>query len=221
MAAGATYIETDVHGSADGVAVISHDPDLTRVAGRDVRVNQLTMAELRKVELGSGQHFCSLAEVLEALPDAFFNIDIKSSDAILPTIGAVTSAGAASRVLVTSFSDERRRATIAGLPGVVTSASARSFISALIWAKLGVQFMVTRALRDLDAVQVPQRAYGIRVITAHTVRAFHAAHVEVHAWTINDPVEMSRLFDLGVDGIITDRVDMGLNLLKERAASRT
>ena len=41
--AGAQYVETDVHVSHDGIAVVSHDPSLNRVAGRDVEVAKLTM----------------------------------------------------------------------------------------------------------------------------------------------------------------------------------
>ena len=82
--AGATHLETDVHASADGVAVISHDPDLGRVAGRSVNVGQLTMPELRRVDLGHGQGFCSLAEALDAFPQARFNIDIKDEASAAP-----------------------------------------------------------------------------------------------------------------------------------------
>ena len=51
LSAGATHLETDIHVSADDVAVIAHDPGLGRVARRDVQVSQLTMPELRRIEL--------------------------------------------------------------------------------------------------------------------------------------------------------------------------
>ncbi|MGN6759754.1 MAG: glycerophosphodiester phosphodiesterase, partial [Leifsonia sp.] len=77
LSVGATHLETDIHVSADGVAVIAHDPDLARVAGREVQVGQLTMPELRRIDLGHGQGFCSLAEALDAFPEARCNIDVK------------------------------------------------------------------------------------------------------------------------------------------------
>lgn len=214
MAAGASYIETDVHASADGIAVIAHDPDLKRVAGRDVRVGQLTIAELRRVDLGHGQAFCSLAEALDAFPDARFNIDIKSMDAVAPTIDAVTAARAIPRVLVTSFSDRRRRLAVAGLPGVATSASAGSFLGALIAGKLRSAALVRRALRGVVAVQVPERALGLRVTTERMLAQLHAASVEMHVWTINDPERMRELLELGVDGIVTDRADLALEVVR-------
>src|SRR5690606_13589835 len=55
LSVGADYIETDVHASSDRVSVIAHDETLSRVAGRPVRVDHLTMAELRRVDLGEGQ----------------------------------------------------------------------------------------------------------------------------------------------------------------------
>lgn len=216
LAVGAEYLETDVHASADGVAVVSHDPDLSRLAGRRVLVGQLTMNELRHIKLDSGQGFSSLAEVLDAFPDARFNIDIKTADATAPAAEAILAAGATDRVLVTSFSEPRRRATVALLPGVATSASSPTVISALLWAKLGIVPMVRRSLRGINALQVPRRQFGIAVVTPRTVRQFHAAGVEVHVWTVNDPVEMSTLLDFGVDGIITDRADIALPLVQGR-----
>lgn len=217
IAAGVDYIETDVHASADGVAMIAHDPDLKRTAGRDVRVAQLTKAELRRLDLGEGQHLPSLAEVLDGFPETRFNIDIKSPDAVEPTVRAILDLDAVDRVLVSSFDERRRRAAVDRLPGVATSASSTRFLEALAAAKIGAAGGVRRALRGIHAVQIPERALRVSTITPRTVAAFHAADVEVHVWTINDPDRMRSLLDLGVDGIVTDRADLALQVVEGRA----
>lgn len=216
IAVGVTHIETDVHASRDGVAVISHDPDLARLAGRSGLVSALRLAELRRVDLGHGQSFATLAEALDGFPDARFNIDVKSEDAIDPTVSAIRSAGASSRVLVTSFSERRRSATVRQLPGVATSASATLFAGALISGKLGLSAAVKFALRNVDAVQIPERALKINAVTPRQLRLLHDAGVEVHVWTINDVDDMIRLLDLGVDGIVTDRADLALEMIRAR-----
>ncbi len=217
LSAGATHLETDVHASADRVAVVSHDPDLSRVAGRSVEVGRLTMAELRRIPLGEGQGFCSLAEALDAFPEARFNIDVKDERAALPAVTAIREARATGRVLITSFSRERRRAVADALPGVATSPSVPEFVPALLSAKLGLAGLVRRHLRGFAAVQVPERRGPVRVVTPRTVRAVHAAGAEVHVWTVNDPAAMTRLLDLGVDGIVTDRCDVLRGLVDARA----
>ncbi|CAN5355862.1 glycerophosphodiester phosphodiesterase [soil metagenome] len=216
IAAGAVYIETDVHASSDGIAVIAHDPDLRRVAGRTVRVDQLTFAELRRIDLGEGQAFCSLAEALDAFPDTRFNIDVKSRAAVQPTIAAVLAARATPRVLVTSFDERRRAAAVRGLPGVLSSSSAQRFVPALLAGKLGLSPVVRRALAGIAAVQVPEKALGLRVTTGRMIRLLHGSGVEVHVWTVNDPVRIGELLDLGVDGIVTDRVDLALEAVAGR-----
>jgi glycerophosphoryl diester phosphodiesterase len=215
LSAGAEYLETDVHVSQDGVAVIAHDEDLKRVAGRPVRVEHLTMAELRRVNLGDGQSFSSLAEVLDAFPTARFNIDIKVDGAVQPTVDAVLAAGAVKRVLIASFSDKRRKRAVRLLPGVATSASRRASALAILGARLGLTALVRAALRDVNAVQLPHRFKGMRIITPRLVSAVHTAGAEVHAWTINDVPTMSALLAIGVDGIVTDRADLALELLRQ------
>lgn len=216
LAVGAEFIETDVHESADGVAIVSHDADLSRVAGRDVRVGQLTAAELRRIDLGFGQGFSTLAEALDGFPDARFNIDVKSAGAVLPTVEAIRAQGATGRVLVTSFSESRRRAAVRALPGVATSASFGTGARVLAAAKLHLAGRVRRTLRSVDAVQLPEQWKGVRVVTPPLVRMAHAAGVEVHVWTVNDPADMQRLLDLGVDGIVTDRADLAIDVLRSR-----
>jgi glycerophosphoryl diester phosphodiesterase len=220
LAIGVTHLETDVHASADGVAVISHDPDLARMAGIAVRVDQLDLVELQRVDLGRGQTYPSLGEALSAFPEARFNVDLKSDAAVAPAVDAILQAGAAHRVLVTSFDNARRLRAVRALPGVATSASAVPFAAALFAVKLGLVPLARRLLRDVQAVQVPERLRGVRVISPRSVRLLKRAGVEVHVWTINDPADMTRLLDLGVDGLVTDRPDLALRVVEARRPSR-
>jgi len=214
---GITHIETDVHASRDGVAVISHDPQLDRVAGIAGRVDALPMSQLRRVDLGRAQGFVSLAEALDVFPETRFNIDIKSADAVAGTVAAVRAAKAVDRVLVTSFSEARRRAAVRQLPGVATSASSSVFAAALAAGKAGATPLLRRILRGVDAVQVPESYSGVSITTGSMISRLHSAKVEVHVWTVNDAPAMHRLLDLGVDGIVTDRADIALGVLAARA----
>lgn len=213
MAAGVTHLETDVHATRDGVAVIAHDADLRRVAERPGRVDALSLDELQMIDLGSGQRFAPLVDVLDGLPDARFNIDVKSDAAIEPTAAAVRAARAVDRVLITSFSERRRARTVALLPGVATSASARQFVVALLAAKLGASAVVTRVLAEVDALQIPERALGMSTITPRTMRAYRRAGVQVHVWTVNEEADMRRLFAIGIDAIVTDRADLAVEVI--------
>ncbi len=210
IAAGVHYIETDVHASADGVAIISHDPDLQRVAGLPQRVNALTRAELAKVDLGHDQGYASLAEALHGFPETRFNVDVKDPLAVEPTVRAIREARAVDRVLVTSFDERRRAAAVAGLPGVATSASARRFGAALLAGRVGSVAGVRAALRGIDCVQIPVRAAGLSTTAPRFIDVLHEAGVEVHYWTIDDPEAMMRLFEHGADGIMSDRADVSI-----------
>jgi glycerophosphoryl diester phosphodiesterase len=217
---GALYIETDVHASRDGVAMISHDPSLRRVAGIDEEVADLTVVELQQVDLGGGHRMPTLSDALRAFPAARFNIDVKSLPAGAPVARAVLAAGATDRVLVTSFSSARRAAAARLLPGVATSASMPRFVCALLLAKLGVLGVLPWALGGVDAVQVPARRGRLTIATPRVIRAFHRVGVEIHIWTVNDPSEMLRLLQLGVDGIVTDRSDLALDVVEGFLSAR-
>ncbi len=217
LAVGAIYLESDVRASSDGVAMLVHDEDLLRVAGIAAEVRSLTLDELKRIELGDGQVMPTLLEALEAFPDAFFNIDIKAADAVQPTVAAILRAKASHRVLVTSFDGRRRSGALRMLPRIATSASSARFVIALLAGKLRLLPIMRLALRGIDAVQVPERALGLRITTKRMVRRFHRAGVEVHVWTVNDVAAMTRLLDIGVDGLVTDRADLALDLVEQRA----
>lgn len=216
IAAGADHLETDVHASADGVAILSHDPDLFRLTGRRVRIDQLTASELARIDLGESQTFTTLAAVLDTFPEARFNIDVKAAAAVIPTIEAVRAARAEHRVLIGSFSNARRLAVVRRLPGVVTSVSSRGAVIATWAGALGLPALTRWALRDVQAVQLPVRILGARTTSPRVLAAYRSAGVEVHIWTINDPAEMRHFLDAGVDGIVTDRADLALAVIAQR-----
>lgn len=214
VAIGVTHIETDVHVSADGVAMVSHDPDLRRLVGRRATVEHLTSHELRRIDLGAGQSYCSLAEALDAFPGTRFNIDIKVAGAALPAADAILAANAVGRVLIGSFRASRRKAAVRRLPGVATSVSSDAAVGAVAAARAGNLPVLRRLLRDVQAVQLPESVLGMKPFIPRAIDAFHAAGVEVHAWTINDEPTMERLLAAGVDGIISDRADLAIPVVR-------
>lgn len=216
-AVGADYLETDVHVSSDGVAVVSHDPSLARLASRKADVAQLTMAELRRIELGYGQGFASLEETLDAFPDLRFNIDVKVEGAVAPTVAAIQRTRAAPRVLLTSFSDARRLRLAALVPDAVTSAGRAGVIRSRLTAFRGTRARIAETLRGAAALQIPERVGSVRLVTAAFVESVHRSGAEVHVWTVNDPADMERLLDLGVDGLVTDRADLAIPLISGRS----
>lgn len=206
--AGVTFIETDVVGSKDGVAMISHDTTLDRVSDRTGRVDSLTAAELAEVDLG-GEGFFSLAQALERFPGTRFNIDVKDAGAIDGVVSAVHDAGAFDRVLLTSFSAARRRAVTRRMPTVASSASSTEFLVIATAIRLGL----TPPLPLIHALQIPEKANGMTFVTEGLVDRYHRAGLEVHVWTVNDEATMRRLLAMGVDGIVTDRADIGLGVI--------
>ncbi len=214
--AGATYVESDCHLTADGVVVLFHDEDLSRVTGDPRRIAQVTVSELEALMAGRGG-LVTLAQALDAFPTVRFNLDVKARDAA--TAVGTTVAPFGDRVLLTSFSDDRRRAALAAAAaaggGILPATSAGTATIARLLAALSTRSdrLVARALRGIDALQVPERQRRLRVVTPRLLAAAHRHEVEVHVWTVNDPADMRRLVELGVDGIVTDRADIALHVL--------
>lgn len=210
---GTVYLESDCHLTSDGVVVLFHDDDLRRVAGDPRPVADVTARELSTVMSTRGG-LAVLSEVLSAFPDARFNLDVKAAGAA-EQVGRIV-AKHADRVLLTSFSDDRRRAALeaartrGGEPA--TSAGTGTMTRIVAAARVGVPRFASTALSCVDALQVPERHRGIRIVTPRLLSAAHDAGVEVHVWTINDPARMRYLLDMGVDGIVTDDAHTGMRV---------
>lgn len=211
-AAGVTYVESDCHLTADGHVVLFHDDTLERVTGDPRAVADVTLRELEQQMAGRGG-IASLEQALESFPETRFNLDVKAANAAVG-VGLLV-AEHADRVLVTSFSDDRRRVALeAAAPArPATSPGARTVGRLVASVATGLRPVARRLLQDVDALQIPERQGVVRVLTPRLIRWAHDAGVEVHVWTVNDPQRMRELIAMGVDGIVTDRADLALEAL--------
>ncbi|MFI5893633.1 glycerophosphodiester phosphodiesterase [Actinoplanes sp. NPDC051513] len=199
---GFRYIETDVHATADGIPVVFHDDTLARLTGSTGRVADLRWADLATLRVAGAAAIPRLDETLGAWPDIRFNIDVKAGNGTGPTVETIRRAGAENRVLLASFSDARlaRLRQLAG-PRVATSLGMRAvtLLRLAAWARAPLRLPASAV-----AAQVPVRHARVTVVDRRFVGHCHRLGLQVHVWTIDEPAEMLRLIDLGVDGIMTD-----------------
>lgn len=212
--AGADMLETDAHGSADGIAHAFHDPDLLRVASDPRRIDELTAEEIARIELAGDTRIARLDDLLGEFPEQIINIDVKDAHAVAPVARAIARTRAVGRVCVTSFDDTvaaRATRAIRATSGATPMRSpSRGAIATFVAAcAAGVpDLLIRRLLGPYGALQVPERHQGIPVVTPTAVAAAHRAGCEVHVWTIDEVTDMRRLLESGVDGIVTNRVDL-------------
>jgi glycerophosphoryl diester phosphodiesterase len=205
---GYRYLETDVHATADGVLIAFHDDQLDRVTDGTGRIADQRWVDVRRARIGGQDPIPTLAELLETFPEHRFNIDIKAPGAIAPLAATIDAFGAHDRICVGSFGHDRLRAfrrlmgprvaTSVGRPGVA-------------WTRFVP--LLPRLVNDVGVVlQIPVRwpiaGREVRLVTRDLVRRAHAAGKLVHVWTIDDAAEMNALIDLGVDGLVSDRIDV-------------
>lgn len=230
-ASGVDVIETDVRATKDGELVIFHDESVGRMTDGAGRVGALTLAELKSLDAayrfstdggrsfplrGQGVTIPTLREVFAALPRMRFNIEPKQSAPSIasPLCRLIREHGMTERVLVASFSGTTIEEFRRECPEVATSASTGEVASFLALHEAG---LATSYGPVMQALQVPERAGGLRVLTRDFVEAAHGRGLRVHAWTVNDEGDMRRLIDAGVDGVMTDYPDRLLKVLGRAA----
>jgi glycerophosphoryl diester phosphodiesterase len=217
VALGYRYIETDVRATADGVAVALHDPTLDRVTQQSGALRKMSWAQVRASRLGDGREIPRLEELLSAWPEVRWNIDVKRPEAVQPVIEALKRTASVHRVLVASFSDRRASRVRAGVGPNLATGAGRSSVARLVAARiLTMRARPIRVRCAAAAVQVPVQSRGVPIVDPAFLRVCHNAGMAVHVWTIDDPAEMERLLDLGVDGIMTDRPSSLKQVLERR-----
>jgi glycerophosphoryl diester phosphodiesterase len=241
---GAHALELDVHRTIDGHLVVTHDETVDRTTPRTGSIHSLTLAELRSLDnaywwvpgfesttdqppeayVFRGRFpedpsfgIPTIEEVLNEFGDTFLNFDIKETRPhryeaqLADTLRAY---GRTDDVIVASFHDDALRAFSAYAPEIHVALGPTDTFA--FYAAVTSEATMPTFASSQVALQIPSTFEGIEVINEPFVTAAHQVGLAVHAWTIDDPLEMHQLLDWGVDGIMTDTPSVCASVLNER-----
>ena len=221
---GIDVIETDVHLTKDGKIVIWHDNTLERNTNGSGLVENYTLSELKQLDAGytftpdGGKTYpfrdkhikmITLDEALEACENQRFNVDLKSKDpSIVKAFTDVIEAHKAhDRVLCASFHMHHLKRMRIEFPSILTSITTIEVLKYLMLQKLHALPKKLSTQRTI-VFQVPVEQWNIKVITPQFIEEFHKRGAVIMVWTINDEKEMHRLYDMGVDTIMSDNASL-------------
>ena len=216
---GADGVELDVQLSADGVPVVIHDFTVNKTTSGTGRVADKTLAELKALDAGSkfsphfaGERIPTLAEVFEAIDGKLLvNVELKAPShnwntaLVGPVLETVRRHGMQTKVLFSSFNSHMLRAMKQLAPG----------IPAGVLYEPDSPVYVRRAWLD-PFVPHEARHPHRTMLTGPIVGWYHAHGLRVNTWTVDDPAEMRRHIDTGVDSIITNKPDVLKSVLQAR-----
>jgi glycerophosphoryl diester phosphodiesterase len=161
---------------------------------------------------GQGIVIPTLREVFKTFPDYPMIVEIKQESPSMadPLCELIREFGMEEKVLVPSFNDQAMAEFRSACPEVATAAAHDEVQDFVIRSFLLMGGTVTP---EYQAFQVPESDDGIPIVTRLFVWFAQNRNVQVHIWTINDPDEMEHFAEMGLDGIMTDRTDLLLELL--------
>jgi glycerophosphoryl diester phosphodiesterase len=224
----ATWIESDVQLSKDGVPVLIHDTTLTRTTNAEEvfpdrapwNVGDFTLDEIKQLDAGSwfseefaGQRVPTLSEMVSQVrksrsgiimelksPELYPGVEQEVAEVFDSFPGYVNSALASKRLAVQSFNWDSM-ATYSKLQPDVP---------------LGLLGTVPVDKLDDYSQWADQVNPNYKTVTPEYVDAVHEAGMVINPYTVNEVADMARLLDYDVDGIITNRPDVLENLLAQR-----
>ena len=249
---GVDVVETDLRFTKDDELVLFHDPSVKRTTNGDKRVIEYTLAELKQLDAGyqfkgtkespfpfrgKGYHICGVEEMVKALPNVRFSMDIKNTGKEKPDAPKIVAEkletyGIQNRVLVGSFHQDQINAfrTYSDIP---TSAGPKEtwnfWRMAKKWIKSNRQalkeFNPDTSISTLSQetifghelafkfLTIPEGVAFLKIVTPDFMKFAHFLGIAVYVWTVNDPADMKRLLSWGVDGLYTDTPKTMLSVL--------
>jgi glycerophosphoryl diester phosphodiesterase len=225
-AMGVDILEMDIHMTADGEIILIHDETVDRTTDGSGDVRQMSLAEVQALDAGwywtkdeqtypfrgRGIIIPTMREVFETFPNYPMIIEIKqeSPSMAAPFCALIREYGVEEQVMVASFNEQTIQEFRAACPEVATSASRPEVKDFVIRGFLLLGGTITP---EYEALHVPEKDGDIPVVTRLFLLFAHNRNLEVHIWTINEPDDMQRFIDMGLDGIMTDRTDLLLEIL--------
>ncbi len=208
---GADWVEIDVQETADGVVIIAHDSDFMKLAGVPTKVWDATMEDVAQIDIGSW-------------------FDPEYADERAPTLHDVLSAAKGkSKVIIElkyyghDVDLENRVAAIVEEHGMQNDIATMSLKYPAVQKMKALRpdwragVLAATAVGDLSGLEGDFVAVNAAMASPGLIRQVHDAGKDIYVWTVNDPLQMSAMASMGVDGLITDRPAMAREVLRIRA----
>ncbi|WP_226663347.1 glycerophosphodiester phosphodiesterase [Microbulbifer aggregans] len=229
VALGVDALEMDLNLTADGHLILIHDPTVDRTTEGQGLVIDKSLEELQK--LNAAYHwsrdgetfpyrekplrFVTIDEVFSAIPNTPMIIELKNRElhAAEALSSAIDRAGCGERVIVSSFHHKVIQAFRRLQPLVRTGSTMREALTFFIAQGIGVAHRLKPAYR---AMQLPSRYLGLNVYSPRFIRAARRCGLHIAVWTVDEIETMHRYIALGLDGIVTNRPDRLLALIREQ-----
>jgi glycerophosphoryl diester phosphodiesterase len=212
---GADWIEIDVQETVDGELVVFHDSDFMRLAQVDRKIWEVTAAELQEIDLGSWFDPAYADERAPSLRDVLTTAKGRAKVMIeLKYYGHDQNLEARVTDMVDEFDMTDQVALMSlSYPAVQKVRAMRPDL------RTGV--LAATAVGNLAGLETDFLAVNLGLVTPNLIRSAHAAGKDVYAWTVDDPITMSRMISQGLDGLITDEPAVARQVLAYRAELST
>lgn len=229
---GADVLEMDAHITKDGHIVLMHDETVDDTTDGTGLIEDMTLEELKKLDAaydwskdggqtfpyrGQGIQVPALDEVFRAFPQMRYVIEIKltSNPIDKPLCDLIRKYNMQDKVMVASFHDDAMKNFRSTCPEVATSASRGEVTRFVLLGKVFLSGLVAPKYQSIQPPYDPAESMNIPIMTKRFIREAHAKNIRVEPWTVDDPGLMKQYIEWGVDGIITDRPDLMVEILED------
>ena len=228
---GADVLEMDAHLTKDGQIVLMHDEKVDRTTDGTGLIEDLTLPELRQLDAaykwsndddktfpyrGQGIQVPTLEELFQNFPQMRYVIEIKLTQNPIdkPLCDLIRKYGRQDKVVIASFYDEAMQNFRKTCPEVATSASRGEVTRFVLLGKVFLSGLVAPQYQSIQPPYDPSESMNIPIMTKRFISQAHAKNLAVEPWTVDNPQLMKQYIEWGVDGIMTDRPDLMLDVLK-------
>jgi len=229
---GADVLEMDAHITKEGQIVMMHDETVDGTTDGTGLIYDLTLDELKHLDAaykwstddgktfpyrGQGIQVPTLEELFREIPQMRYLIEIKLTENPIdePLCDLIRQYNMQDKVMVASFHDEAMQNFRASCPEIATSASRTEVRNFVLLGKVFLSGFLAPHYQSIQPPFDPKESMNIPIMTERFIREAHAKNIKVEPWTVDDPELMKQYIEWGVDGIITDRPDLMIEVLME------
>ena len=208
---GYRWLETDVRLSKDKVLYVFHDENLKRLLGKPNKISDLNSWDIDELFIEKEHKIPRFDILTNTFSDAVFNVDAKTFEAGEVLVDLINSRKIKNDLCIGSFQQSTIQYMRRNIKRDVESAFSMKEVLLLFFNRItwkSVYFPGT-------CLQIPMKYFGINLITPGLISYCNENNIKVHVWTINDEGVMTRLVELGINGIMTDKCRILLKVLKE------